>query len=87
MIYLKLQRKLLKNKSENLRSPPSKFILNDDNNGSDEISLTVIVADKVKGAIITSSLFSIPVNARQKASKGSSSRFVLVELFLVFYLL
>ncbi|GIR18931.1 MAG: hypothetical protein CM15mP33_04530 [Candidatus Neomarinimicrobiota bacterium] len=59
----------MKNKSENLRSPPSKFTLKDDNVGSVEISLTVIVADKVNGAIITSSLFSIPVNARQKASK------------------
>jgi hypothetical protein len=76
----------LKNKSENLRSPPSKFTLKDDNIGSVEISLTVIVADKVSGAIITSSLFSIPVNARQKASKGSSSRLVLVAVVPCFLL-
>ena len=56
MIYLRAAKKLLKNKSENLRSPPSKFTLKDDNKGSVEISLTVIVADKVKGAIITSSI-------------------------------
>ena len=71
-------KKLLKNKSENFLSPPSKFTLKEDNNGSVEISLTVIVADKVNGAIITSLLSSNPVKARKKASKGSSSRLVLV---------
>ena len=48
------------------------------NNGSVEISLTVIVADRVNGAITTSLLSSNPVKARKKASKGSSSRLVLV---------
>ena len=71
-------KKLLKNKSENFLSPPSKLTLKDDNNGSVEISFTVIVADKVNGAIITSLLSSNPVKARKKASNGSSSRFVLV---------
>ena len=77
-LFISKNKKLLKNKSENFRSPPSKFTLNEDKNGSVEISLTVIVADKVKGDIITSLLSSIPVIARINASNGSSSKLVLV---------
>ena len=82
----KAAKKLLKKRSENLRSPPSKLTLKDDNNGLVEISFTVIVADKVKGAITTSLLSSKPVKARKKASKGSSSRLVLVAVVPCFLL-